>query len=266
MCLRQWTQSRPRFTILRAPAPLLPYWVQGTTHLHNPNTSTTHFYTGDSRNMFLRNVDSTPHTRCQHLHIAPTSKLNHCEGLKSVTSCSAIEEFLVMLKQILNRVEGYGLDVAGSGRRPEMASVESNKNAQKIRSDQKLRKKKSVPRGASEGITRTSDIGTWHNFITYTQFLHIWTQQCSSSKAILFQKHPLPFHTASKWRFFDSQSNYLTMLFKLHVLQHWTVLRCYQKGNTKIAKNLSVQSLYISKFKCSISKLQIIRLAKQVNK
>jgi hypothetical protein len=32
---------------------------------------------------------------------------------------------LIMLKQTLNRVQGYGLDAAGSGKRPEMASVES---------------------------------------------------------------------------------------------------------------------------------------------
>jgi hypothetical protein len=30
-----------------------------------------------------------------------------------------------MLKQILIKVQGYGLDVAGSGKRPEMASVEN---------------------------------------------------------------------------------------------------------------------------------------------
>jgi hypothetical protein len=32
---------------------------------------------------------------------------------------------LVILKQILNRVQGYGLEVTGSGKRPEMASAES---------------------------------------------------------------------------------------------------------------------------------------------
>jgi hypothetical protein len=120
----------PQILVLPVPCPQLKLldpppsrtkFLGTPLHWHNPNTSTSHF----------RHCTQRQHVRQDAPHRMPTPanwtniKTESLWMLEIGNIVFSHRRVLVMLKQILNRVQGYGLDVAGSGKRPEMASVES---------------------------------------------------------------------------------------------------------------------------------------------